>query len=148
VLILLNLLNSKDAMHKMHGERTYTSFSSLALQPGVSFSLPPSQYAPIPRLIWKFRDNNSFLVWGFSPTPNPQPGGPGLHIYIPWRLGGPVIPPGTEYPFESPFTTCMGYYSFPAHHMGNTYKSMVEKPQTKRPLERLVREGGGGGREY
>jgi hypothetical protein len=24
-----------------------------------------------------------------SPTPNPQPGGPGLHIYIPWRLGGP-----------------------------------------------------------
>jgi hypothetical protein len=25
--------------------------------------------------------------------------GPGLHIYIPWRLGGPVIPPGTEYPF-------------------------------------------------
>jgi hypothetical protein len=30
---------------------------------------------------------------------NPQPGGPGLHIYIPWRQGGPVIPPGTEYPF-------------------------------------------------
>jgi hypothetical protein len=30
---------------------------------------------------------------------NPQPGGPGLHIYIPWRLGGPVIHPGTEYPF-------------------------------------------------
>jgi hypothetical protein len=34
-----------------------------------------------------------------SPTPNAQPGGPGLHIYIPWRLDGPVIPPGTEYPF-------------------------------------------------
>jgi hypothetical protein len=30
---------------------------------------------------------------------NPQPGGTGLYIYIPWRLGGPVIPPGTEYPF-------------------------------------------------
>jgi hypothetical protein len=30
---------------------------------------------------------------------NPQPGELGLHIYIPWRLGGPVIPPGTEYPF-------------------------------------------------
>jgi hypothetical protein len=29
----------------------------------------------------------------------PQPGGPGLHIYIPWRLDGPVIPLGTEYPF-------------------------------------------------
>jgi hypothetical protein len=34
-----------------------------------------------------------------SPTPNPQPGGPGLHIYIPWRLGDPVIPAGTEYLF-------------------------------------------------
>jgi hypothetical protein len=34
-----------------------------------------------------------------SPTPELQPGGPDLHIYIPWRLGGPVIPPGTEYPF-------------------------------------------------
>jgi hypothetical protein len=34
-----------------------------------------------------------------SPTLNPQPVGPGLHIYIHWTLGGPVIPPGTEYPF-------------------------------------------------
>jgi hypothetical protein len=34
-----------------------------------------------------------------SPTPNHQPAGPGLHIYIPWRLGDPVIPPGIEYPF-------------------------------------------------
>jgi hypothetical protein len=42
-----------------------------------------------------------FLQGGVvSPTPNLQPGGPGLHIYIPWRLGGPVIiPPGTKYPF-------------------------------------------------
>jgi hypothetical protein len=30
---------------------------------------------------------------------NPQPGGPGLLIYIPWGLGGPVVPPDTEYPF-------------------------------------------------
>jgi hypothetical protein len=30
-----------------------------------------------------------------SPTPNPQPGGPGLHIYDPCRQGGPAIPPGT-----------------------------------------------------
>ncbi|XP_069685848.1 protein phosphatase 2A catalytic subunit B-like [Periplaneta americana] len=27
-----------------------------------------------------------------NPTPNPQPGGPGLHIYVPWRQGGPAIP--------------------------------------------------------
>jgi hypothetical protein len=36
-----------------------------------------------------------------SPTPNPHPGGPGLCIYIPQRLGG--------YPLQSPLTTCMGY---------------------------------------
>jgi hypothetical protein len=74
------------------------SSSSLALQPGVGFSLlhntPP------------FRGSSEGFVtiiifWcGFvSPTPNPQPGGPCPHIYIPWRLGAPVIPPGTEYPF-------------------------------------------------
>jgi hypothetical protein len=40
---------------------------------------------------------------------NPQPGGASLHIYIPWRLGGPIIPPGTGYPFYSPLTTRMGY---------------------------------------
>jgi hypothetical protein len=34
-----------------------------------------------------------------SPTPNPHPGGPSLCIYIPQRQGGPVIPPGTGYPF-------------------------------------------------
>jgi hypothetical protein len=58
-------------------------------------------------------------VWGWSPTPKPQRGGPGLHIYIPWRLGGPVILPGTKHPFQSPFTTCMGYSGtilFPGHH--------------------------------
>jgi hypothetical protein len=56
--------------------------------------------------IWLFRGHIlSFLTVDFfrsgvvSPTHNPQPEGPGLHIYIPWRLGGPVIPPGTEYPF-------------------------------------------------
>jgi len=42
----------------------------------------------------------SFLQgWVVSPTPNPHPGGPGPCIYIPQRQGGPVIPPGTGYPF-------------------------------------------------
>jgi hypothetical protein len=36
-----------------------------------------------------------------SLTPNPQPGGLGLCIYIPQRQGG--------YPFYSPLTTRMGY---------------------------------------
>jgi hypothetical protein len=34
-----------------------------------------------------------------------QPGGPGPHIYIPQEQGGPVIPPGTGFPFLSPLTT-------------------------------------------
>jgi hypothetical protein len=56
--------------------------------------------------IWLFRGHilglltvDFFQGGVVSPTPNPQSGEPDLHIYIPWRLGGPVIPPGTEYPF-------------------------------------------------
>jgi hypothetical protein len=30
----------------------------------------------------------------------PQPGGPGPRIYIPRVQGGPVIPPGTGFPFR------------------------------------------------
>jgi hypothetical protein len=30
----------------------------------------------------------------------PQPGGPGLHIYIPQEQGGPDKPPGTGFPFR------------------------------------------------
>jgi hypothetical protein len=30
----------------------------------------------------------------------PQPGGPGHRIYIPQEQGGPVIPPGTGFPFR------------------------------------------------
>jgi hypothetical protein len=30
----------------------------------------------------------------------PQPGGPGPRIYIPEEQGGPVIPPGTRFPFR------------------------------------------------
>jgi hypothetical protein len=67
-----------------------SSSSSLALQPGVGFSLLHTE---------GFVTIIFFWCGVVSSTPNPQPGGPGLHIYIPWRLGGPVIPPGTEYPF-------------------------------------------------
>jgi hypothetical protein len=31
---------------------------------------------------------------------NPRPGGPGLSIYVTQGQGGPVIPPGTEFPFR------------------------------------------------
>jgi hypothetical protein len=56
------------------------------------------------RFIWLllFRPHKSlfFLQGGVvSPTPNPQPGGPGLRIYVPWRQGGPAVPPGTGFLF-------------------------------------------------
>jgi hypothetical protein len=56
--------------------------------------------------IWLFRGHilglltvDFFQGEVVSPTSNPQPGGPGLHIYIPWRVGDPFNTPGTEYPF-------------------------------------------------
>jgi hypothetical protein len=73
-------------------------FLSLSLPPEPSFDLG---------LLHKIRLNFleasqqfSFLQGRVvSPTPNPQPGGPGLCTYIPQRQGGPVIPPGSGYPF-------------------------------------------------
>jgi hypothetical protein len=44
----------------------FSSSSSLALQPGVGFSLLHNM-PPKPRLIRRFRDNNFFLVWGRQP---------------------------------------------------------------------------------
>jgi hypothetical protein len=48
---------------------------------------------------WGFVTITFLQGWIVSPAPNPQPGGPGLHIYDLWRQGGPAIPPGTGYPF-------------------------------------------------
>jgi hypothetical protein len=55
--------------------------------------------------LWLYIPFGGFLTitflrgWIVSPPPNPQPGGPGLRTYDPWRQGGPVVPPGTRYPF-------------------------------------------------
>jgi hypothetical protein len=71
--------------------RPLTSSSSLALQPGVGFSLLHTEGFVTIIIFW---------CGTVSPTPNPQPGGAVLHICIPWRLSGPVTPPGTEYHFS------------------------------------------------
>jgi hypothetical protein len=47
--------------------------------------------AQVPRVSWPH-----FTV---SDSKIPQPGGPGLHIYIPQEQGGQVIPPGTGFRF-------------------------------------------------
>jgi hypothetical protein len=42
-----------------------------------------------------------FILQGkvVSLAPNPQPGGPGICMYVLQRQGGPVIPPETMTPF-------------------------------------------------
>jgi hypothetical protein len=55
---------------------------------------PTAHIGPWPPLL---RFHNRSFLWCrvVSPTPNPQPGGPGLRIYDPRRQSGPAIPPGT-----------------------------------------------------
>jgi hypothetical protein len=43
---------------------------------------------------------DSWPYFSVSDSRLPQPGGPGLRIYIPQKQGGPVIPPGTGFPFR------------------------------------------------
>jgi hypothetical protein len=69
-------------------------------------------YSPIWALaspFWGFLTITFLQGWIVSPASNSQPGGPGLCIYDPRGQGDPAIPPCTGYPFQSPFTTCMGY---------------------------------------
>jgi hypothetical protein len=49
--------------------------------------------------IWDFVKITFLWGWIVSPEPNPQPRGPGLPIYDPWRQGGLAKYPGTGYPF-------------------------------------------------
>jgi hypothetical protein len=44
-----------------------------------------------------FPDNRIFHGGAVNPTPDPQPGGPGLRIYDHRRQGDPAIPPGTHW---------------------------------------------------
>jgi hypothetical protein len=74
----------------------------MALQHNLSRGLP----------LWGFVTVTSLQGWIFSPVPNPQPGGPGIRIYDPQRQGGPAVPPGTGYPFWSPFTICMVQWNY------------------------------------
>jgi hypothetical protein len=61
----------------------------MALQPKLGPGLP----------FWGFLTITFLRGWIVSPAPNPQRGGPGLHIYDPWRQSDPAIPPGTGFPF-------------------------------------------------
>jgi hypothetical protein len=54
-----------------------------------------SQISELGLLFFRFRNMYLFRTEVFSPSPNPQTGGPGLPIYDPRRQGGSVIPIGT-----------------------------------------------------
>jgi hypothetical protein len=61
---------------------------------GLSFTIVagPRRQVLVPRYSWPhFTPSDSRL---------PQPGGPGLRVYIAQEQGGPVIPPDTGFPFR------------------------------------------------
>jgi hypothetical protein len=50
--------------------------------------------------LWGFVTITFLQGWIVSSAPNPQPGGPGLHIYDPRRQGGPAIPQALDTHFS------------------------------------------------
>jgi hypothetical protein len=65
---------------------------------GLSFT-----FAAGPRQRSYFQIRVSRYSWPYFTLPDsrlPQPGGPGPRIYISQEQGGPVIPPGTGFPFR------------------------------------------------
>jgi hypothetical protein len=78
-----NILQNMNANYTMHHHH------HMALQSNMGPGLP----------FWGFTTITFLEGWIVSPAPNPQPGGPGLRIYDPWRQGDPAIPLGTGYPF-------------------------------------------------
>jgi hypothetical protein len=65
---------------------------------GVSFAVVPG---PRQRSHSQFRVlRGSWPHFTITDSTFPQPGGPGLRIYILQEEGGPVIPPGTGFPFR------------------------------------------------
>jgi hypothetical protein len=52
----------------------------------------------------------------------PQPGGPGLRIYVPQGQGGTVIPPGSVFPFRRLLRVAglwRRYSTLPPHRIGS-----------------------------
>jgi hypothetical protein len=49
---------------------------------------------------WVWVPRDSWPYFTVSDSRIPKPGGPGPRIYIPREQGGPVIPPGTGFPFR------------------------------------------------
>jgi hypothetical protein len=75
-------------------KRFILASSYLRIQSNPMALQPMSGLGLLSRLLLRFR-NSSFLWCGVvSPTPNPQPGRPGLRIYDPLETGWPSYNPG------------------------------------------------------
>jgi hypothetical protein len=73
--------------------RTLTSYCICYSSSSSSSYGCTAQFGPLASPFWDFVTITFLQGWVVSPTPNPQPGGPGLRIYDPRRQGGPAIPP-------------------------------------------------------
>jgi hypothetical protein len=70
----------------------------------------------------------------------PQPGGPGPRIYIPQEQGGPLIAPGTEFPFRRLLRLSglrWRYSNPPPHELASFSKSKSKLCYDRRAVGRL-----------
>jgi hypothetical protein len=77
------------------------------------------------KLLWVLACVVSQDSWSYFPPSDsrlPQPGAPGPRIYIPQEQGGPVIPPGTGFPFRRLLRLAgiRWRYSYPRPRWGRT----------------------------
>jgi hypothetical protein len=70
----------------------------------------------------------------------PQPGGPGPRIYIPQQQGGPVIPPGTGFPFVASYDSqgCGRSILTCLHTGGYIYYYLIEQQMEFYPVTAVL----------
>jgi hypothetical protein len=104
-------LKRQSALMRLHGVATQKTVNSPPWEPEISrissslsssLAWQPFMDHSFPWISWQQNFLRSLAV---NPTPKPEPGGPGLRVATPppRRQGNPAVPPGTGYPFQSPF---------------------------------------------
>jgi hypothetical protein len=104
---------------------------------------------PCPVIINRGSSTRGILRGGVtSPTPNPQPGGLGLRIYVPWRQDGPAIPrtlgAHCSHLLWHAWDT-LGLLFFSGHHMGKNITLLSLFPPSEMLIPRILDNWPGGG---